>query len=176
MKADLAMLMMGLTLILSGCFSIVDTAGLELAYQDKFLAEAKGVQLKDLQNVPENQKLQAADEYRQAEAAVNAYFQQVITEAAAYRVNEPADSYQKAPAHAQVAAFVSRVDALDLQSQKEGVTLGVPAVVDLVVIVLNDIIILNGQRQKEAYDRFVNTVKGNMMKNFEDLPAGAPLK
>jgi hypothetical protein len=174
MKAALGIVLLGFVIVLAGCFRIMDIEGLKLAYQDKFLAEAKGVQLKNLNDVSEDQKLQAANEYRQTEAAVNAYFQQVITDAAVYRVNEPADSYQKAPAHDQVEAFVNQVDGL--QAQKKTAVLSIATGADLAVIMLNEIFTLQGQRQKEAYDRFVNTVKENLMKDYEALPATSPEK
>jgi hypothetical protein len=172
MKGNLVILLIIVTLILAGCFKIVDTEGLKLAYQDKFLA--KGIQLKNLQNVPEDQKLLAENDYRVSEASMNAFFQQVITDAANYRVNVPADNYQKASVHDQVEAFVNKVDGL--QPQKQIVDINIPIEAALVIQVISEIFILQGQRQQEAYNRFVNTVTENMMKEYEALPAGAAPK
>lgn len=152
----------------AGCFSVTDTGGLERAYQDIDLAASKASELKALPAVSDADRAAAADLYRNAKAKVNAYLQGAITRAADYDVNEPVEAYERTGAPADVQAFQARVNVL--RGPAPASTATVAAVATLVI---NEIVNLNNQAQKAAYDRFTSTVTQYMMENYEDIPPGA---
>jgi len=156
-----------IALALGGCsFNVVDTEGLRLAYEDIDRASSKGVELKGLGEIPDDQRREAVDLYREAKASVNGYLQQTITDAADYEVNSPAASYTQTGSGEKVAAFVDQVD--DLRSGKaapKSAAVWIP----IAVSVVTEIQKLNDQNQRAAYERFERTVKEHMMKSYEDL-------
>lgn len=157
-------------LLLTGCtnFQVKNTDGLRLAYEDVERASSKGSQLRALTNVTDAQRQEAANLYRDAKAVINAYFQQSITDASAYVVNENAESYKATKGSEKVAAFQKSVNVLQGTTTKEWF----PVATSVVTSIIEEIINLNDQEQKAAYDRFVATVNKYMMKNFEELPSG----
>lgn len=162
-----ALLITALT-CLTGCFSIKNTDGLALAYEDIDRASSKASELKTLANISDLQRNQAADLYREAKASINSYLQKSITDAADYTVDQPAESYTATGASAKVNAFVKRVG--DLRGVAPDSVIWVP----LAAAAINEIVKLHNQAQEAAYKRFVDTVNKYMMKNYEEIPSGAP--
>ena len=155
-----------LLLSLTGCFSVKSTEGLRMAYENVDLAHSKAVELKTLKNVTDAQKQEAADLYRTAKSKVNGYLQESITRAASYTVNEPAESYEKTKASESVNNFERKVNQLRGRAPASAA-----AILPIVTIAIEEIVKLNGEAQKAAYDRFTQTVNKYMMKNYEEVSA-----
>lgn len=160
-----------MVLSLTGCFSIKNTEGLRIAYEDVDLAQSKASELKALKNVTEAQRQEAADMYRNAKSKVNAYLQGTITRAASYTVDEPANKYTETKASESVTEFKEKVNQLRGPERKFK---EMAMVIGIAVIVIEEIVKLNNEVQKAAYDRFTQTVTKYMMKNYEDIRAGQP--
>lgn len=173
MKTTTTILLAIVVAALTGCtsFKVKNTEGLRLAYEDIEQASSKGVELKSMKYINDRQRQEAADLYRDAKAALNSYLQQAITDASSYTVDKPAETYAACGADKKVALFRAKVNDL------RGRTPAAAAVwIPIAVEVITEIKKLHDQEQKAAYERFEQTVKKYMMKDFDELPAGSPEK
>lgn len=114
MKSFAIAVIMGTSLLLGGCttFQIKNTDGLMLAYEDIDRASSKGIELKMLSKISEEQRQKAADLYREAKHSVNAYLQSAIIDAADYKVDKNSDSYKATGIHEKVVEFQNKVNEL----------------------------------------------------------------
>ncbi|MDB5324945.1 MAG: hypothetical protein JWM57_514 [Phycisphaerales bacterium] len=162
---SLCVAMLGLSL--SGCFKIVDTAGLQAAYTDAFIATANAQHVKSMTNLPDDKRQAAAAKYDAIAARINAYLQSAIDQASDFRVEEPAERYTGTGTSQLVAAFERDVSSLAGPTpQSVTATVAVGLAVEGVKVIKA----LNDEAQKQAYDRFATSVSENKMKSFTDVP------
>lgn len=169
MKGTKFMVALLSVLFVSGCaFKVKNTEGLRLAYEDIDRASSKAVQLKSLVDIDESKRREAADMYREAKAGANSYLNQVITDAADYKVEEPAARYRKLDVGEKVSAFRQEVDSLAANASSEKAAEWIPIAAE----VLGKIKDLHDEEQEAAYKRFVDTVTQYKMMHYEELPGG----
>ncbi|QSA96516.1 hypothetical protein [Methylococcus sp. EFPC2] len=157
-----------LLLSLTGCFNVKNTDGLRLAYEKVDWAQSKAAELKTLKNVTDAQRQEAADLYRLAKSKVNGYLQDSITRAASYTVDEPAEKFTTTEAPESVNRFEKKVNQL-----RGRTTASAAVIAPIVAIAIEEIVKLNGEAQKAAYERFTQTVNKYMMKNYEEISTGS---
>ena len=165
-----ATILLATSMLSSGCvFTVKNTAGIRAAFHDMELAYPLAAEIRQSKSLSAGKVAEVKDSYNEAKAEVNSFLQDVKIKASTYTVDIGEDVYKNDKASKAMADFMAKADAA------RGVRLkSVEAVVVLVTPIIEEIVKLNDQKQKEAYDRFQKVIDDNKMVEWEKTPGGKP--
>lgn len=153
------------TFSLTSCaFTVKNTDGLKLAYEDIDRASSYASELKSMSAISKPDEDKAADLYREAKSEINSYLQKAITDASDYEVNNPAEEYLTTKGTVKVDAFENKVKEL-----RPLRVLAAPVWVPIFEAAIIAIWDLNQKAREEGRKRFEETVTKYMMKRCEEI-------
>lgn len=154
---------------LSGCstFTVKNTDGLQLAYEDIDRASSYASRLKSAPQVPADERNEAVGLYIDTKGKINSYLEKAITDAADYEVNNPREEYLASGAREKEQLFEKKVT----EATGRQMRLAPDAWSPVAGAVINAIWDLNQKNREAARQKFEDTVKKYEMKNYEEIPA-----
>ena len=162
--------------IIPGCsFKIINTDGMQLAFQDIDRASDYASELKAMKDIPQTDFYRAKDSYIAAKNVLNGYLAKAITDASDYEVNNTKEEYLATGATAKVDAFEKEVKSLR-PTPKLGFGLPSAAVISPSMPVAKEaikaIMEANEKTKDKGLNLYTTSVEKYKMKSFEDIPVG----
>ena len=166
-----ATILLATSMLSSGCvFTVKNTDGIHAAFHDMELAYPLATEIRQNTSLPAGKVAEVKDSYNEAKAGVNSFLEVVKIKASTYTVDIGEDVYKNDKASKAMADFIEKAHAA------RGVRLmGMESVLVIAAPIIEEIVKLRDQQQKEAYDRFQKVIDENKMVEWEKTPGGKPV-